>query len=81
MVELVKVVDDFLDRKESSTGTGKYKVLSTGDELYFGNVCIAMWQESRVLVERENWSRSSRQCKELLRYMAFRRSILHINEC
>ncbi len=79
MVKVVGVVSDFLDGKTSSTGTGKYKVRSTGNELHSGGTCIAMWQrntqESRVLVAKKEGSRTANQCIDVLRYMASRRGI------
>ena len=83
LVKLVGVVSDFLDGKASSTGTGKYKVRSTGGELgelYAGGTCIAMWQRTeqgshRVLVDRKKGSRTANQCIDLLGYMALRRGI------
>lgn len=78
-VKLVRVVSNFLDGKASSTGTGKYKVRSTGDELYSGGTCIAMWQGSRVLVYKGRESRTANQCTDVLRFMALHRGISYVN--
>ena len=78
--KVVTVVDDFLDGEESSTGKRKYKVWSTGEALYSSRTCIALWQTtkqvSQVLVEKKKRvSRTTNQCRGILRYMALRRGI------
>ena len=84
LIRVVGVVNDFLDGKASSTGTGKYKVWSTGEELHSSGTCIAMWQRPgrgghRVLVEAGKGPRTEEQCKDVLRWVASHRSISHVN--
>ena len=82
--KVVVVVSDFLDGGASSTGTRKYSVWSTGEALYSGRTCIAMWQwkdteKSSILVEKKKVSRTADQCVGILRYMALRRGIPYVD--
>lgn len=81
--KVVQVTSDFLDKQASTTGTRKYKVWSTGEELFSNRTCIAMWQGtrrgSRVLVEKEKVSRTASKCTGILRYMALRRKIPYVD--
>ena len=83
LIRVVGVVNDFLDGKASGTGTGKYKVWSTGEELRSSRTCLAIWQEtkqgSRVLVEAGKGPRMEEQCKDVLGWLASRRSISYVS--
>lgn len=83
LIKVVGVTSDFLSRKVSGIGTRKYKVWSTGDELFSGLTCIAMWQKtrqgSRVLVDRTKGSRTTEQCKDVLRWEAQHRGISYVS--